>query len=77
MGRLLFLALVIGVTIFLLRKLYLGKNSQSENTGKSSQAQLMKKCQHCELHLPENQGVQDEQGRFFCNTEHLKAFEQQ
>lgn len=79
MGRLFILIAVIGVIVLLVKKIFFSqaKEISQESSQQNQEAKLMKKCRFCELHLPLDEGIQDQQGQFFCSPEHQKQFEQQ
>lgn len=79
MGRLFILIAVLVVIILLVKKIFFGlpKEASQESTQTGQDPKLMKKCRLCELHLPSDEGVQDQHGQFFCSPEHQKQFEQQ
>lgn len=79
MGRLFILIAVIAVIALLVKKIFFSQPKQASqaDTRQNQEAKLMKKCRLCELHLPADQGIQNQQGEFFCSEEHQKQFEQQ
>jgi hypothetical protein len=68
MGRLLVLTAIIGVTVYLIKKIYLEKPAIQEQDVK-----VMKKCAHCGMHLPSEKGIFLEEN-FFCNEQHRDQF---
>ena len=74
MFRLIFLIVIVALTAYLIKKIYLEKNPSKPNQENSkSSSGLMLKCAHCNLHIPKEQGLSD-QGNFFCNAKHRDEF---
>ncbi len=72
MGRLLLLIGLVVAAAWLVRRIYLtGSSSSAEQGTNDATPALMKKCEHCNLHVPETRGVKNAQGVFFCSKEHL------
>lgn len=75
--RILFFIVLIGAVVFMLRR---GKQSndshseQSSNTesgaSKGVEAEQMVPCQHCGVHLPQTEALEDA-GSFYCSQQHI------
>ena len=44
-----------------------------QNKTKAS-SETMVKCQHCGIHIPHSQAIQENDQTYFCSTAHLQAF---
>ena len=76
MFRLLLLLAVIGLAVFLVKKLYLNNtngNAGARKPGDQEPLGLMQKCALCELHLPKEQGLVH-QDTFFCCEQHRDTY---
>ncbi len=78
MGRLLILIGIVALSVYLLKKIYFNAIEKPDNNSKSDEKDVavMKKCQHCNLHVPDNQALYDSQGRAFCSEEHKLAYQE-
>ena len=75
MIKLLILALAIFGAISIIKKLTLGRKSAT-NTPPPETSARMQKCEHCKLHILEDQGLIRDDG-FFCNQAHYLAHNKQ
>lgn len=75
MGRLLILIGLVAISVYLLKKIYFNaiENTQQKGKPDNKDVGVMKKCLHCELHVPGEQACFDEQGRAFCSEAHKLA----
>ncbi len=58
-------------------RLYLKKLVEEEVEKKDKKTKDALPCTVCGVALLEEEGVRDEEGRFFCSTVHLESFHQQ
>ena len=75
--RLLILIGLVVLSVYLLKKIYfqaIEKQGGSNNPSEKDIG-LMKKCLHCELHVPSEQACFDEKGRAFCSEAHKLAYQ--
>jgi len=72
MSRILFILVLLAVGYLLLkswqRKLRLRQNQQ-QTSGKTIKNTRMLRCEHCGLHVPENEAIA-RGGKHFCSLEH-------
>jgi hypothetical protein len=73
MGRILILLGLVALAVYLVRKIYLSPPDTQSTEKQRNQQGIMKKCLHCDLHVPSEQGCEDPEGRFFCSEEHKQA----
>jgi len=75
--RLLILIGLVVLSVYLLKKIYFQAIEKQGNANKPSEKDigLMKKCQHCDLHVPSEQACFDEKGRAFCSEAHKQAYQ--
>ena len=76
--RILFFIVLIGAVVFMLRR---GKQSNDNNSSeqppstdnganKSVEAEQMVPCEHCGVHLPQTEALEDA-GSFYCSQQHI------
>ena len=72
--RLIIISLIIWLVIRLVKNFL---NQTSKPTSKSSDNKLdnMVRCDHCGLHIPELEAIQD-RDKFFCSAEHQRLGKQ-
>jgi len=68
--RLIAIAFIIWLVIYIARQL-LQKHGQSPGKKPAMKIGTMVRCEHCGLHIPENEAI-NENGHYYCCEEHRK-----
>jgi len=76
MSRILFILVLLLVGFLLLKSHQRKKHLQQHKQQKSSSGRILKntrvlRCQHCGLHVPEDEAI-SQGGKHFCSLEHAK-----
>ncbi|RLU00885.1 PP0621 family protein [Ketobacter sp.] len=71
--RLIILIALVSLLIFVYRKLTRSSNPTPQDT---QQADAMRKCDHCGVHLPEAEACRHKQ-LYFCSPDHRQAYLEQ
>lgn len=71
--RLIILVALVGLMIFAYRKLTGSSPSQNNTPVDPS---TMKKCEHCGIHLPQEEGCHHKE-HFFCSDQHRQTYLEQ
>lgn len=66
--------LAIGLLLYIIITNLL-RNSRSESRKPSANSERMVRCEHCGLHIVENEALEDNH-QYFCSNEHLEAHRQ-
>ena len=74
------LLLILGIFFFawmgyrFLKKTWGERTNEIEKQGaESNKIQNIKACTFCQTHIPENEGIMQDEN-FFCSTEHMEQF---
>ena len=68
MGRLLLLIALVGLSAYLIKKIYLEKPDDNK-----ADSTLMKKCHVCQMHMPSDK-VFAHEAKYFCSEAHRDDF---
>ncbi len=75
MWRLVFLALLIWLVIYIVKRIALGNHQtpaeDNKNTGKQSGSEDMVQCCTCQVHLPRSEAFLVN-GKFYCSKAHIQ-----
>lgn len=76
MWRLVFLALLIWLVIYIVKRIALGNRQtpaeDNKNTGKPSDSEDMVQCCTCQVHLPRSEAFLVN-GKFYCSKGHIQV----